>query len=83
MKKLFSTLAVALAFAFGAMPSAHAAGAEADCAAKSAEKNWRVPLKTALRKSASRMQAALLPTAWLAKNQQPRKNWPVLPKAAT
>ena len=50
MKKLFSTLAVALAFAFGAMPSAHAAGAEADCAAKSAEKKLAGAAKNSFEK---------------------------------
>ena len=50
MKKLFSTLAVALAFAFGVMPSAHAAGAAADCAAKSAEKKLAGAAKNSFEK---------------------------------
>ena len=50
MKKLFSTLAVALAFAFGTMPSAHAAGAEAECAAKSAEKKLAGAAKNSFEK---------------------------------
>ena len=50
MKKLFSTLAVVLALTFGLMPSAHAAGAQADCAAKSAEKKLTGATKNSFEK---------------------------------
>ena len=50
MKKLFSSLAVAFAFSFGVMPSAHAAGAQADCAVKSAEKKLAGAAKNSFEK---------------------------------